>query len=134
MRINLVLLFTVLFSLPSLLFAQNNSVTISGIAKEIKSKTALAYVNVVLKTEKDSVFVTGTVTNDDGRFTISNIKPNSYVLEFSFVGYVTKKQPLYVGSLTTFLDVTTIELEEDVATLNEVVIEGEREGPFKQNG
>ena len=128
MRIILVLKLSVLFSLPSLLFAQNNSVTISGIAKEIKSKTALAYVNVVLKTEKDSVFVTGTVTNDDGRFTISNIKPNSYVLEFSFVGYVTKKQPLYVGSLTTFLDVTTIELEEDVATLNEVVIEGEREG------
>ena len=55
---------------------------------------------------------------------MSSIKPGSYVLEFSLIGYTAKKQPLYVGTLTSFLDVGTLELTEDVQTLNEIVVTG----------
>ena len=94
----------------SVSFAQTSSVTLSGIVKDKKDKSALPFVNIVLKTEKDSAFVTGTVTDDEGRFTLAGIKPNNYFLEISYIGYVTKKQTLFVGNLSEFLNVATIEL------------------------
>jgi len=113
-----------LFLSISLSFAQTSSVTLSGIVKDKNDKSALSYVNVVLKTEKDSVLVTGTVTDEEGRFTLAGIKPNNYFLEISYIGYVTKRQRLFVGTLSEFLNVATIELEEDTKMLNEVVITG----------
>ncbi|MBK8356505.1 MAG: TonB-dependent receptor [Saprospiraceae bacterium] len=108
--------------LTSNAFSQNKGVTISGLIKDKANKSALSYVNVVLKTEKDSAFVTGTVSNEEGRFTLSNVKPNNYYFEISFIGYVTKRQSIYVGSLSEFLDVATIDLEEDIKKLTEVVV------------
>jgi hypothetical protein len=108
--------------LTSNAFSQNKGVTISGLIKDKANKTALSYVNVVLKTEKDSAFVTGTVSNEEGRFTLSNVKPNNYYFEISFIGYVTKRQSIYVGNLSEFLDVATIDLEEDIKILTEVVV------------
>lgn len=110
---------------PLLTHGQIKSVTISGIVKD--KSTNLSYVNVVLKEENDSTFVTGSVTNEEGRFLLTNIKPGNYVLEFSIVGYVTKKQPLYVGSLTDYLDVASILLDEDARILNEVVVTGQQD-------
>jgi outer membrane receptor protein involved in Fe transport len=109
------------------LLGQVKSVTASGILKDKISALPLSYVNVVLKIEKDSTFVTGTVTNDEGRFVLSNIKPGNYYLEFSFIGYTTKRQPLFVGTLSDYLDVTTIELAEDAKVLNEVVVRGQQD-------
>jgi outer membrane receptor protein involved in Fe transport len=108
--------------LTSNAFSQNKGVTISGLIKDKANKSALSYVNVVLKTEKDSAFVTGTVSNEEGRFTLSNVKPNNYYFEISFIGYVTKRQSIYVGSLSEFLDVATIDLEEDIKKITEVVV------------
>ena len=103
-------------------FGQTKGITISGLIKDHANLSTLSYVNIVLKTEKDSAFVTGTVSNEEGRFTLSNVKPNNYFLEISYIGYVTKKQSIYVGSLSEFLDVATIELKEEIKTLGEVVI------------
>lgn len=113
---------TFLLSLPQLLSAQHSSVSISGIVKDKNAGQPLAYVNVVLKKVKDSVFVAGTVTNDEGRFTLANIKPDNYLLQVSGTGYKNKYQHLYVGSLSEFLAIGTLELEEDAALLDEVVI------------
>ena len=103
-------------------FAQNKSVTVSGTIKDKTAKTVLPFVNVILKTEKDSAFTTGSVTNEEGRFTLSNIKPDNYFLEISFIGYTTKKQTLFVGTLSEFLEVPAIELEESTTTLSEVIV------------
>jgi outer membrane receptor protein involved in Fe transport len=122
--ISLVILFSFLTSYS---FGQNKSVTVSGLIKDKADKSALSYVNVVLKTDKDSAFVTGTVSNEEGRFTLSNIKPNSYYFEIYFIGYVTKRQSIYVGSLSEFLDVSTIELEENIKKLGEVVVSAKQD-------
>ena len=122
MQSKIILLFFFFILSISISFSQTNFVTVSGIIKNKIDKSALPYVNVVLKTGENNGFVTGTVTNEEGRFSLSNIKPGNYILEISLVGYNTKSQSLFVGSLTDFLDVTTIELEEDAETLNEVVV------------
>lgn len=125
-RIILLMLFIALSFASS--FGQSNSVTVSGLLKDKTDKAALAYVNVVLKTEKDNAFVTGTVSDEDGRFTLSDIAPNDYYLEISFVGYTTLKHPLFIGSLSEFLDITTLELEQDATALDEVIITGQQDG------
>lgn len=98
------------------------SVTISGLVKDKNSKAALPFVNVVLKTEKDSSFVSGTVTNEEGRFSLSKIKSGNYYLEVSYIGYKTTKQSLFVGNITEYLDLKNIELEEKSTSLQEVVV------------
>jgi outer membrane receptor protein involved in Fe transport len=100
------------------------SVSVSGIIKAKTSKTILPFVNVILKTVKDSVFVSGTVTNEEGRFYLSKVKPGNYLLEFTYIGYVTIQQSLFVGNLSEYLDLKTIEIEEKSTTLQQVIITG----------
>lgn len=122
MRIkNFILVTTLLLSVVNLR-AQNKPVTVSGSIKDKTTKLPLPFVNVALKTEKDAALITGTITNEEGRFSLANIKSGNYILEFSFIGYKTKIQSIYVGSLSEFLDQGTIELEEDATTLQEVVV------------
>lgn len=117
---------SVLFIFNTGLSAQNN-VTISGNLKEKISQNAISYANVVLKTKQDSVFVTGTASNENGLFILENTNPGNYILEISSIGFITYKQNLFVGNLSDYLDVKTIELEEDITTLNEVVIDTKQE-------
>ncbi|MFT7233871.1 MAG: hypothetical protein ACI8TA_003100, partial [Cyclobacteriaceae bacterium] len=85
-----------IFSIPTL-FAQQKSVTISGEILDKSIGSALPYVTVLLKTEKDGLFISGTISDESGRFSLSNITPGDYELEISFVGYTIKKQSLFVG-------------------------------------
>lgn len=101
--------------------AQTN-ITVSGLIKDKNTKDVLPYVNVILKTEKDSSFVSGTVTNEEGRFSLSKIKSGSYFLEVSYIDYTPHKQNLYVGNLSEYLDLNTIEIEKNAILLQEVVI------------
>ena len=117
MRMKFSLIFLLLVLTVSILQAQTLSVTISGMIKGKADKTALPFVNIVLKTEKDSAFVTGTVSNEEGRFTLANIKSGNYVLQFSYTGFASKSQPVLVGTLSSFLDLGTIELQQDAKQL-----------------
>jgi outer membrane receptor protein involved in Fe transport len=119
-----IILFTIFhFFIFSISYAQTN-VNVSGSIKDKNTKSVLPFVNVVLKTEKDSSFVSGTVTNEEGRFSISKIKSGNYYLEVSYIGYKTTKQSLFVGNLTEYLDVKNIEIEEKSTSLQEVVVTG----------
>lgn len=127
MRVKLIFLVLFISFLTSNSFGQNKVVTISGLIKDKADKSALSYVNVLLKTEKDSAFAAGTVSNEEGRFTLTNIKPNNYYFEISFIGYVTKRQSIYIGSLSEFLDVSTLDLEQDIKTIAEVVVSAKQD-------
>lgn len=102
--------------------AAQTSVTLSGLVKDKNTKVALPFVNVVLKNEKDSSFIGGTVTNEEGRFTINKIKTGNYFLEFSYIGYTSKIQTLFVGNLSEYLDIKVVEIEQKPNTLNDVVV------------
>ncbi len=102
-------------------FAQSD-VLVSGSVTDKKTDATLPYVTVIIKKEVDSTLAAGTITDDDGRFTISKIKTGNYFIEVSFVGYATIIQPLFVGSLSAFLDVGTISLMEDTKQLQQIEI------------
>lgn len=116
------LFLTVIFITTLLKINAQTSVTISGSVKETTRKTVIPFANIILKTQKDTAFVSGTASDEDGRFSLTNIKSGNYILEISSLGFETKKQALYVGSLSQFLDLQTIELLEKSNSLNEVVV------------
>jgi outer membrane receptor protein involved in Fe transport len=108
--------------LPTLIFTQNTKVILSGIIKDSKTKAVLPYANVVLKTEKDSILITGTITNEEGLFSLTDVKKGNYILAVSSIGYQMQGQKVLVGSLSAFLDLGTIELSETSKTLDEVTV------------
>lgn len=97
--------------ISSLVSAQTTSVTASGRIIN-KDKTAIPYAHIILKKEKDSTFTAGTITNEEGRFSITGIKPDHYLLETSITGYNTYTQPVFIGTLSEFLEIPTIELTQ----------------------
>ncbi|ALL05003.1 TonB-dependent receptor [Pedobacter sp. PACM 27299] len=107
--------------------AQNIKITLSGRIKDSHTKLPLSFVNVGLKSVKDSSFITGTVTDDQGFFKLEEMKSGSYLLIISFMGHQTKRQTVSIGQLTPFLDLGWIELQSEVKTLTEVVISGKTE-------
>ncbi|HMR82124.1 MAG TPA: TonB-dependent receptor [Niabella sp.] len=119
----LILIFTFNYS-----YAQVTSVTISGMVRNKTDKSVIPYANLVIKMAKDTSFIAGTVTNEEGRFSVENIKPGNYMLEVSFTGFETKEQPLFVGSLSAFLDIPVIELEEKVTALENVTVSATASG------
>ena len=108
--------------LTTVAYTQNSIVTISGLVKGTTDKKPLPFVNIVLKTEKDGVFVTGTVSNEEGRFTLTNIKSGNYILQCSYTGFGMNSQAVLIGSLSNFLDLGTIELVQDAKQLQDVVV------------
>ncbi|MEJ7643879.1 MAG: TonB-dependent receptor [Chryseolinea sp.] len=122
---NSTLLFLVLL-ISSPAFSQIK-VTLSGTIKDKSSTALLPYVNVQLKSATDSSFVSGTVTNEGGRYTLNNVVPGMYYLEISYVGYNNGHQALTIGKLSDFIDLGSFDLEEAITALNEVVVEGKQD-------
>ena len=127
MRLKIAL--TIIFQVAIATWASaQNSVTISGMVKDKNTKEILPFVNVVLKTEKSNNFIGGTITNEEGRWSLSKIKTGNYTLEINYLGYKTHLEPLYVGTLTDFLDLKTIELNQEPNALQEVVVTSNNTG------
>ena len=116
-----------LFLCPLGVLAQKSSVNVSGTIKDKVSNETLPFVNVVLKKSTDSSFVSGTISNDNGLFTISDAKPGDYLLEVTYIGYRKYSSPLFIGSNSEFIDLGSILLEEDVQQLNEVVVTAQQD-------
>ena len=84
-------------------------------------KEAVPYVNVVLYQDKDSTFVSGTITNLQGAFSIDHLEQGDYRLVVSGVGYQTYQTRIQLNH-NDVLDIGNLTLHQENITLNEVVI------------
>lgn len=114
--------FLCILLLPFVALAQKSSVNISGTIRDKSSNENLPFVNVVLKNAMDSSFMSGTITNEIGLFTISDIKPGEYLLDLTYIGYKKLSTPLFIGSNSEYIDLGAILLEEGSQQLDEIVI------------
>ncbi len=95
-------------------FAQNFSLK-GNIYDEKQSP--VAYANVVLL--HDGQIIYGTTTNEEGDFKIEKLKPNTYKLKVSFIGFQTFEKEINV---TNNITLGTITLKENVETLDGVTV------------
>ncbi len=106
--------------------AQNTKITISGQIKSKGKSTSLPFVNLTLHSPQNDKFISGTITDEKGNFVMTAIQPGSYRLVCSYLGYQHLSQDLLIGTLSPFLNLGTIELQEDTNLLDEVTITGQQ--------
>lgn len=93
--------------------AQNISGTLVG-----EDGTPISFANVVLLSSRDSAFVQGTISNEQGAFSIAEAGGNN-ILRISCLGFVTVTQ-----AYTRYP--VTIVMHEDANMMEEVVVNGHR--------
>lgn len=103
------MIFILLFTLPTLTFGQEK--TITGTIVSLSDNIPLTGATVIVKGTN-----TGSITDFDGKYTIT--ASTGDVLVFSFIGFQTKEAP--VSSQT----IINVSLTEDTAMLDEIVITG----------
>lgn len=89
----------------------------------------LSYISVVLKSCKDSSFVSGTVSDENGHFMIKNPHHKCYLL-LSGIGYNNYKISLEKQQSDS-VNLGTIILEPNEKMLKEVVVTGKRRVVYK---
>lgn len=99
---------------------------ISGIVADSASGEALARASVAVRSARDSSLVTGAITDNDGNFTISGIRPGRYYARVSFVGYVTLTVPDIVVA-SSVVDLGTVRISQDRQLGAEVTVTARRE-------
>jgi len=77
-------------------FAQN--LTIQGTLKDSIAGRALNSATVSLVYANDSSLVSFSRTNEAGAFSFKNVAPGSYLISFSYVGYIPKWVPVLTGT------------------------------------
>ena len=99
-------------------FAQNNKQKIRGVIIDKLSQTTLPGATVQIMNEAEK---RGAVTNEKGTYVISDVLPGRYELKISYVGYknVFASSVVVTSGKETILDIA---MEEDIKSLNEVVI------------
>lgn len=102
--------------------AQDRRISLSGKVMDIRNEP-LEGVAILLRKVVDSAFVTGVTTDSSGVFTFSDAKPQSYILEFSMLGF--KKQFRNVR-LKEDLTLAPVVMDEDTRQLSAVTVTGKR--------
>lgn len=110
------LFLSILFLQVGVLFSQNN---ISGVLIDSLNNEKLPFVNVGLMRAADSVFVSGTSSNEVGFFKLEHVPNGKYIFFVSSIGYESTKKILDVNS---DLDLGVVKMKPGSTTLDEVVI------------
>ena len=111
--IKIFLLTSLLVFLPVILSAQ----TVSGKLVDEKNKP-LPFANVVLLSLPDSAFVSGTISGEDGSFTLEVTSENQ-IVKISSIGYKTVCKPVSPANIGI------VQLVSDAQMLGEVVVKGD---------
>lgn len=115
---------TLLFCLISISQLWGQTGSVSGTVSH--KKEPLEFINVVIANS-----TLGTTTNEEGKFTITNIPAGKHTLKISGIGYQAQALSIKITAGTT--SKVDIELPEDVSQLQEVVVTGTMKEVTKMN-
>lgn len=94
------LIFVVLALMAVSTAVEAQTVKVKGTVRDAKTGEALPLVNVGLMRQADTVFVRGAASDFDGEFVIRDVKPGSYLLQATSVGYESYVEPINItGSI-----------------------------------
>ena len=101
--------------------------SIAGKISDEGSNVALQYATVALYTVSDSSLVNGTITNEEGAFSIENIPSGTYYLVAEYLGY--EKQVLddiRIDEEELVVEFNNIQLKERSTDIGEVAVVGQK--------
>lgn len=101
--------------------------TITGTVVDTLLQKPVEYANVVLQNSDDGAQITGTVSDEAGRFTLRNVKPGHYELTVNFIGYHKNIiEDVNISAENRTIELGTIPLKEAVLMLEGVETSAER--------
>lgn len=106
-------------------FSQSEA-SVSGRLVEQESGDPLPSATIAILMLQDSILITGSFTDEDGRFTFQGIKPGHYLVRCSYVGFTNSDIPLFISDKNDVYDIGKIVMNPQFETLREVVVESER--------
>ena len=105
-----------------------NKGTIIGVVHDKKTSAPVEFANVIVFKTKDSVMVTGALTNAKGKFTIENIAYGDYYVKVNFIGFGTKTiSNIGINSEHILINLHTIDIEPTTTNLDAVTINGQKD-------
>lgn len=136
--INLLLLGTLIFTLPEIMAQQRPAGTtmgadmnigiLRGKLTEAYQSHAIEYGNVILFRQKDSVMVNGTISGPKGDFVLEKIPMGRYYAVFQFIGFESKTiSDLTFNPRNPVIDLGEIKLSPTATSLQGVEITAERD-------
>jgi len=114
-----IILFTLLFTPAK---AQQNTAEIKGTVVESTSNEALEDATVRLLSSSDSTMQAVVAAGIDGYFELNDVSEGTYLLLVSYIGFEPVYQPLQITADMSSVDVGTVEMEEGIIYLDEVVV------------
>lgn len=97
---------------------------IFGLLIDSAGKTPVSFGTVALISKVTGKPVDGTVSDDAGKFEIAKITAGEYFLEYSFVGYKTKRSELITIAKGTEVNAGKVTMAVESKLLNEVTVVG----------
>lgn len=107
------LLFSLFFVLQVVVSYAQGVQEIKG--KVIDGKTQMPINAVAVRIQSTNI---SSLTNNEGNFSLENVKAGNHDVVISYVGYITKRLPVEVSGST--IDLGTISIEEDFASIEQL--------------
>ena len=114
------IIMTALFMLLPVSILGQQTHQIKGIVKSGDENLPLEFANIVLRTSADSTFITGTNSDEKGRFKLDQVKQGDYQVAISSLGYETAV--ISVQGLSQNIDLGTIAPQSSSYAINEVTV------------
>lgn len=98
-----------------------------NIAGEIKTRDQqpIPFANILLLQPQDSSLVVGTISNEDGAFSL-NVRSGDYIINISMIGYRPFFSPIGIKATVEKVHFNTYYLSEDIKRLDEIVVSGQK--------
>ena len=90
---------------------------VKGMVIDGETQEPLPGVHILIEETKE-----GGITEEDGRFLISNLPEGTYTLSFSFIGYTKKHLDNLKVSQGEAVDLNVVSLQEEAFSLSEVTV------------
>ncbi len=106
------------------IIAQNTTITIEGNLLDADTQQPISYATVAAVSSETKKVITGTITDDNGKFSFNSHDNNIYV-ELSFMGYEKKTISDFEIAGNT-INLGTVLLKQDAQLMEEVMVQGEK--------
>ncbi|RKE02093.1 TonB-dependent receptor domain-containing protein [Marinifilum flexuosum] len=100
---------------------------IKGVVKDQALEIPVEYATVSVYSMADSTLIDGTITDAKGAFSLKKLKPGSYFVEVSFIGYnKAAVRNIPISKKRKVIDLKTVSLRQSTESLDEVTVTTER--------
>jgi hypothetical protein len=120
------LVFSMIVVLVGQLAVAQTDGTVTGFVKEKASGAVVEFATVALHEAQTGQVVTGCTTDAEGHFQLTEIKPDTYYIESSFVGFRPVRSEVFTMTKGKTHDVGILYIEDDAQALDEVVVESRK--------